>query len=158
MPGDMKWDLRFLTMADLIATWSKDPSTKVGAVVVRPDRTICSLGYNGFPRGVDDKREFYENRDTKLARIIHAEVNAVLSAREPLTGYTLYVSVSLPCSHCAAVIIQSGISRVVCWAPNDEFMGRWGESIGHTEQMLRQASVRTQWYNRPEIHSLSPEA
>ena len=51
---DEKWDRRFLALAEHVADWSKDPSTKTGAVIVRPDRTIASMGYNGFPRGMAD--------------------------------------------------------------------------------------------------------
>jgi dCMP deaminase len=106
----MDWDKRFLELAALVGGWSKDPSTKVGAVIVRPDRTIASLGYNGFPRGVDDT---YKDREHKLLRTVHAEMNAILSAREPVNGYTLYVTPLCPCSNCAAAIIQSGIKRIV---------------------------------------------
>lgn len=104
-----KWDERFFDIAELVASWSKDPSTKVGAVIVRPDRTIASVGYNGFPRGVDDT---YTTREDKLMRTVHAEANAILSAREPLQGYTLYVTPLHPCANCSGLIIQSGIKEV----------------------------------------------
>src|SRR5215211_1547674 len=68
-----KWDYRFLQAAELFASWSKDPSNQVGAVVVRPDKTIASTGFNGFPRNTDDSQELYENRDEKLRRVKHAE-------------------------------------------------------------------------------------
>lgn len=106
---DLKWHQRFLELAAHVAQWSKDPSTKVGAVIVRPDRTIASVGYNGFPRGVEDT---YTTREDKLMRTVHAEANAILSAREPLHGYTLYVTPLHPCANCAALIIQSGIKYV----------------------------------------------
>ena len=108
-----KWDMRFLELAQHVATWSKDPSTQVGAVIVRPDRTIASVGYNGFPRGVIDEPERYAEREVKYKMVVHAEANAILSAREPLHGYTCYVLPLAPCSSCAAMIIQSGIQRVV---------------------------------------------
>ena len=107
------WDDRFLGLAAHIATWSKDPSTKCGAVLVRPDRTIASLGYNGFPRGIEDAPELYANREEKYKRVVHAEMNAMLFAREPVAGMTLYTWPCLPCCRCATCIIQMGIVRVV---------------------------------------------
>lgn len=106
---DNKWHERFFNLADLVASWSKDPSTKVGAVIIRPDRTIASVGYNGFPRQVDDT---YGTRENKLLRTVHAEANAIVSAREPLHGYTLYVTPLHPCANCAGLIIQAGIMEV----------------------------------------------
>ena len=98
------WDERFFALADMVGSWSKDPSTKVGAVIIRPDRTIASVGYNGFPRGVYDGPEIYEDRPRKLLRTVHAEANAILSAREPLHGYTLYVTPLHPCANCSGLI------------------------------------------------------
>lgn len=102
-------------MASLVASWSKDPGTKVGAVIVRPDLTVASLGYNGFPRGVVDFPKYLNNKEEKYARTVHAELNAILNSKEPLSGYTLYwyPGVLGTCSQCAAAIIQSGIKRVV---------------------------------------------
>lgn len=133
------WDRRFIDMAYLVATWSKDPSTRVGAVIVRPDRTIASLGFNGFPRGVKDLPERLADRQTKYAMTIHAELNAIISAKEPLTGHTLYVAPFHPCSSCAAAIIQSGISRVVTVPGDGE--GRWAESFRTAAGMLSEAGV-----------------
>lgn len=134
-----KWDRRFLRLSETVAEWSKDPSTKVGAVVVRPDRTIASLGYNGFPRGVADT---YEGRDHKLLRTVHAELNAILSAREPLTGCTIYSSLC-PCSNCAAAIIQSGITRVVSYTTERE---DWRVSFEASADMFLQAGATTTYY------------
>lgn len=107
------WDLRFLAMAAHIAEWSKDPSTQVGAVITRPDRTVVSLGYNGFSRGVFDGPARYADRDFKYEAIVHGEMNAILTARESLYGCTLYTWPLPPCSRCSAMIIQTGIKRVV---------------------------------------------
>lgn len=106
------WDERFMRLAQEIASWSKDPRTKVGCVVVRPDRTIAATGFNGLPRGMDDSAHVLNNRPLKHKLVLHAEENAILSSREPLLGYTLYSTV-LPCSQCACRIIQAGITRVV---------------------------------------------
>jgi dCMP deaminase len=133
----MDWDKRFLELAALIGSWSKDPSTKVGAVIVRPDRTIASLGYNGFPRGVDDT---YQDREHKLLRTVHAEMNAILSAREPLHGCTIYVTPLCPCSNCAAAIIQAGIIRVVAEAPAIQ-RPEWEASFEAAKEMFSQTGV-----------------
>jgi dCMP deaminase len=110
-----KWSNRFLKLATEVGSWSKDPSRQVGAVIVRPNRTIVSVGYNGFARGVDDHEDRYTDRIIKLEMVVHAEINAILSAKENLEGYTIF-STLLPCSRCAAIIINSGISKVVTYA------------------------------------------
>lgn len=133
-----KWDERFLDMAAHVGSWSKDPGTQVGAVIVRPDRTIASVGYNGFPRGVGDQ---YTTRDDKLLRTVHAEMNAILTAREDLAGCTLYVYPLCPCSTCAGAIIQSGITTVVypLAVPRPE----WEASFMASADMFQQAGVQT---------------
>ena len=75
-----KWDGRFLSLATHIANWSKDPSTKVGCVVVGPDREIRSTGFNGFPRGIADTDERLSDRELKSPLICHAEENAIMHA------------------------------------------------------------------------------
>lgn len=145
----MSWDGRFLGLAQSIASWSKDPSTKVGAVIVRPDRTIASVGYNGFPRGVEDDPETLANREAKYLRTVHAEVNAILTAKEPLAGYTLYVSPLHPCAACAGIIIQSGIKRVVAFMKDSP--DRWLNQFMAAKSMFDQAGVQveiiTSWGN-----------
>lgn len=133
-----KWDERFLRLAEHIAIWSRDPSSQVGAVIVRPDKTIASLGFNGLPRGLADTPERLGDRPTKLQMILHAEVNALLSAKEPLTGYTLYVSPYHPCSNCAAAIIQAGIARVVAPAGDCE---RWAANFNLAGAMFAETGV-----------------
>lgn len=133
------WDKRFLELAAGVAAWSKDPRCKVGAVIVRPDRTIVSLGYNGFARGVRDTRDRLDNREQKLFYTVHAELNAILTAREPLAGTTLYVVPLHPCASCAGAIIQAGIKRVV--TPPSENPGRWALSFEAAGNMLAEAGV-----------------
>lgn len=144
------WDKRFLWLAENVASWSKDPSTQVGAVIVRPDRTVVSLGFNGFPRGVSDAAELYDNREVKYVRVIHAELNAILSSSESLHGHTIY-STLYPCSRCAGAIIQAGLARVVTWkVPVNDTTARiavaacWDDST----EMLEQAGVRIKAYER----------
>lgn len=134
------WDARFLGIAHHVSSWSKDPSTKVGAVIVRPDRTVVSLGYNGFPRGTEDYHQLLNDRETKLRRTVHAEVNAILTAGEKLAGCTLYVTPLHPCASCAGIIIQSGIKRVVAQLakqPKDS----WAEDFKAATRMFKEASV-----------------
>lgn len=131
-----KWDDRFIDLAKVVGSWSKDPGTKVGAVIVRPDRTIASVGYNGFPRGVEDK---YRSREDKLLRTVHAEANAILTCNESLVGYHLYVSPLCPCANCAALIIQSGIQYVVAEMP--VVKAEWKKSFEAAEEMFKQAGV-----------------
>lgn len=140
-----KWDYRFLRLAKEIASWSKDPSTQCGAVVVRPDKTIASLGYNGFPKGMPDRPEDYADREVKYSRVIHAEMNALLNAKEQLLGYTLYVWPFFPCDRCAVHIIQSGIKRVVC-PPLPPGKEHWGESFKKSVIYFREAEVETHMY------------
>ncbi len=138
----MIWDRRFLRLAELVAGWSKDPSTKVGAVIVNADRQVLGLGYNGFPRGVHDLEERYFDRPTKYAMIVHAEANAILNARQLVRGCTLY-ALKYPCSSCAKLIIQAGIARVVSPRrdPADAMDQRWEADARVSETMLREAAV-----------------
>jgi dCMP deaminase len=142
-----KWDLRFLTLAQHVSTWSKDPSTKCGAVIVRPNRTIASLGYNGFPRGVDDSPETYADRETKYSRVVHAEMNAILSCTERPQGYTIYTFSNgwgPACDRCAAHIVQAGLVRIVYdEAPTPE---RASDSIIRSLLILAEAGVEIKGY------------
>ena len=124
-------------MAALVSTWSKDPSTKVGAVITR-GKFVVSLGFNGHPAGVEDSTGRLHDREMKYRTIIHAELNAILSARQPLEGCTLYVVPFMPCSNCGAVIVQAGIKRVVTLESNNE---RWAESFEITRTIFAEASV-----------------
>jgi dCMP deaminase len=133
-----KWTKRFIDMAELVGSWSKDPSTRVGAVIVDNKQRIVSTGFNGFPRGVQDRVDV--GRETKLARTIHAEANAILFAGRQLDGCTIFVT-QPPCSNCAALIIQAGIKRVVTAKPDDAFMERWNASIMESWQMFREAGI-----------------
>lgn len=107
-----KWTRRFLDLCFTIASWSKDPSTKVGSVIVDDKKRIIGVGYNGFPRGVDDDEARYENRATKYKMVSHAERNALDNSPIPVEGATMFVTL-MPCSDCAKSIIQRGIKRVI---------------------------------------------
>ena len=138
-----KWDIRYLALATFISTWSKDPSTKVGAVVVDERNQIVSLGYNGLPRGVEDSADRLGDRDLKYKLIVHAEINAITFAERSVHGCTLYTYPFMPCTRCAGLIIQSGISRVV--APKLE-LDRWAADFALTQQMFTEAGVALSLY------------
>jgi dCMP deaminase len=124
---------------------SKDPKRQVGAVILRPDRSIVAAGYNGFARGVCDDPELYADVDTKNSRIIHAEMAAILTAQESLRDCTLYVN-RPPCSGCAAAIIQKGIKRVVTVPATSG--SRWTQSWEHASAMFQQAQVSVDYISR----------
>jgi dCMP deaminase len=107
------WDRRFLKLVREVSSWSKDPSTQVGAIIVDPHHRVVSLGFNGLPRGVHDLPDRLEQRETKLKMVIHAEENALLFASRSVEGHTLYVWPLPCCARCAAKVIQAGIARVV---------------------------------------------
>ena len=137
---DRKWDRRFLEMAELVATWSKDPSTQVGAVIVDIDNRIVSTGFNGFPRGCLDHADTLGDRERKLLRTIHAEDNALLFARRDVTGMTLYVT-RPPCARCAAKVVQAGIAKVVYRLPPTDFTERWKHEMAEAAQMFFEGQV-----------------
>jgi len=138
MEKNNKWDSRFIDLADHVSKWSKDPSTQVGAVIVRQDKTVASIGFNGFPRGVDDLEERYNDRATKYKFVCHAEANAILTAQESLHACTIYTTPIYPCNECAKMIIQSGITRVVTRKLEVE---RWTESIDISAMMFKEAGI-----------------
>lgn len=119
------WVKRFVRLAQYISAWSKDPSTKCGAVIVRPNYTICSVGFNGFPRGLADDPELYQNTEYKHSAVVHAEMNALTHSPEPVHGYWLFMWPIMPCDRCAVHLIQAGISLVV--APKNEGTPNMGD-------------------------------
>lgn len=116
-----KWIERFLHLAELVSSWSKDPRTKVGAVIVAKDKSIVSLGYNGFPSSMEDKPEWYEDREFKHRYVIHAEHNALLNALKCRSSVsedcTLFVNYP-PCLHCLSMVAQSGIKTIYYELPH----------------------------------------
>ena len=137
-----KWDLRYLNIAKHVASWSKDPSTKIGAVIVGDKGQIVSQGFNGFARGIEDKPELLNNREEKYKRVIHAEMNAiynsVFSGSSPV-GCTMYITGLPVCHTCADGIIQTGIKEVVMdTKPSD----RWIESCSLALEKFKEAGVK----------------
>ena len=136
------WDERFLNLAKHISEWSKDPSTKVGCVVVGPDREIRSTGFNGLPRGIEDNDERLNNRKIKYPLICHAEENAIMHAARigiSLKDCTAYVTWP-PCTRCARSLIQAGVSTIIY--PKDiEIPDRWMEDFNLSLNMLKEAKI-----------------
>lgn len=112
----ISWDDYFMGVALLSAKRSKDPKTQVGACIINADKRIVGIGYNGFPRGVEDDQFPWKSDgewlDNKYPYVVHAEPNAILNSTVSLKGATLYVTL-FPCNECAKLIIQSGIKELV---------------------------------------------
>jgi dCMP deaminase len=135
------WDDTFLEICGVLAKRSKDENTKIGCVIVGPDHEIRSVGYNCFPRGIDDNVQARQERPEKYAFFAHAERNAIFNAARigvPLLGSTCYLPL-LPCSDCTRGLIQSGITEVVCGS--NIVPERWAEGCGPSLAMLKEAGV-----------------
>ena len=148
MISHVKWAKRFLDMAALVGSWSKDPSSKCGAVIVKGKRVV-STGFNGFPAGTDDHHHLYDDREVKYLRVVHAELSSILYAKEDLLGTTIHVT-HFPCSACAGAIIQKGIAYVVFPQQNKDFLDRWAEQIKNTLRMFKESGVKVYQYNEAE--------
>lgn len=135
-----KWDDRFVDLATFVSQWSKDPSSKMGAVITRPDLTIASVGFNGFAKNMDDDPELYQDRDKKYSRVVHCEMNALIHARSSVEGFTLYTT-SMCCDRCVVHMLQAGIARFVWPEPTPEVQSRWAEAFQKTLAYLNEAGV-----------------
>lgn len=136
------WELRFLHLAREVSTWSKDPSTKTGAVITDHNHNIISQGYNGFPRKMKDTASLYADRETKYSRIIHCEMNAVLTANGPVKGCILYTWPFLSCDRCAVHMVQAGIHTVVAPKLPAHLYDRWQNSVNKSKSYFQEAGVR----------------
>lgn len=112
----ISWDECFMRMAHIIAKRSKDPNTQNGAVVVNDNNIVVGMGYNGWPRGIDNSALPWDREgdlsQTKYAYVCHAEENAIYNANVPTKGGVIYCTL-FPCNECAKTIIQNGIKEVV---------------------------------------------
>jgi dCMP deaminase len=136
-----KWDARFLILAQHVAEWSVDPSTKVGCVIVGQSNEVIAVGYNGLPRSVEDTPERLE-RPHKYMWIEHAERNAIYAAARigvPLQGSRLYLS-WFPCIDCARAIVQVGIAEVIAVEP-DWSSEPWGPQFVQARALLHEGRV-----------------
>lgn len=137
-----KWDKRFMRVAQEISSWSKDPSKQIGAVAVNDDRRILATGYNGFPKGIEDIPERYEDRSIKYDLVVHAEMNCIYNATFngiSLKDSTLYVYGLPVCHDCAKGIIQVGINRIVM--AMDDIPQKWLDSFEKSRRMFDEAGV-----------------
>jgi len=148
MHNELKWNKRYLDMAKVVASWSKDPSTQCGAVIVNADNEIVSVGFNGFPKGVADTESRLNNRELKYAITLHAERNAILFAKQSLKDCTLYTFPMQCCSECAAMAIQAGIKRHVSLSYQPE---RWQKSFELANEMFKEAQVKTNYYSLTDL-------
>jgi dCMP deaminase len=147
-----KWDKHFLGLASYHSKISKDPSTRVGAVIVK-DKEVLSLGFNGFPTGIADTNERLNDRELKYSLVVHGEMNAILLAARHgvrLEGTTLYVVATdvvtgsmwggPPCSRCTVEVIQAGIKKIVSLRI-DMANERWGKSMEKSLALLKEAGI-----------------
>ncbi len=138
----LKWEARMIEEAKRWATYSKDPSTKVGAVIYNPTRkTIITTGYNGFPRGTDDDETLYTDRARKYPRVVHAEANAIVdAAAQGVSTLNMALACTHPlCCDCAGLIIQAGITHVVYEYTRDN-MARFNNA--EALQMFKEANIK----------------
>jgi dCMP deaminase len=136
------WDDRFLELAHHVGQWSKDESRKVGCVIVGPHREVRAIGYNGFPRGIDDDASDRNERPAKYLWTEHAERNAIYQAARigtPLDGCSMYLE-WFPCMACARALVQVGIARLVATRP-DMLDPRWGEEFATALALLKEAKI-----------------
>ena len=130
-----------LDIARATAARSRDPSSQVGAVILRPDKSVCSVGYNGFPRGMEDRDAWYDTKLEKYDRVVHAEMNALLAAKESVVGMTMYVTHPC-CKECAKHVAAAGIAVVYSPVPEPEFHDRWRESIERAAQIMQESGTK----------------
>jgi dCMP deaminase len=145
--GLSEWGNRYLSLAKEISTWSKDPSRKIGAVAVGEKGQILAQGYNGFPRGILDSADRYNDRPTKYKLVVHAEMNVIYNATfngVSLNGARLFVYGLPVCSECAKGIIQVGIQSVTVYT-DDAVPAVWTESFELTDNMFKEAGVSCLW-------------
>ena len=143
------WDQVFLRLAKEVASWSKDPSTKVGAVAVGPKRNVLAQGYNGFPRGIFDYAERYNDKPTKYMYVVHAEMNVIYNATYngvSLDGASLYVYGLPPCSECAKGIIQVGIKEII--TETQGIPKKWEDSWNFSKSMFDEAGIAVRTIER----------
>jgi len=145
---NLKWHNRYVALANEVASWSKDPSTRVGAVAIGSKGQVLAQGYNGFPRGIEDRLCRYNNRELKYRYVVHAEMNVIYNDTYngvSLDGSTLYVSGLPVCSECAKGVIQVGISKVVINV--SEMKEPWKHSWEISKEMFDESNIKWEIIN-----------
>jgi dCMP deaminase len=144
----------FLIEAYNLSRQSKDPSTQIGAIILKEEQLsttswCCSQGINEFPKGVKDTPDRWE-RPLKYKIIEHAERNAIFNAgkqRQSVHGATMVCNWAC-CCDCARAIIQSGIKKLVTHKQaHDRASLTWKEDIEIAFTMLREAGVEIVMYD-----------
>jgi dCMP deaminase len=136
------WDHRFMALARHIGTWSKDRSRQVGCVIVGPGNIVRAIGFNGFPRGLNDDVDERHERPAKYSWTEHAERNAIYTAARAgisVAGCRMYLP-WFPCVDCARAIVQSGIVELIATSP-DLDDPKWGGDFTLSIAMLKEAGV-----------------
>ena len=149
-----KWTQRYFNIAKETASWSKDPSRRIGAVIIGDKGQVKSQGYNGFPRGIADTPERYNDRPTKYKYVCHAEANAVYNAQHngtSVNGDTIYVTGLPVCHECAKALIQVGIKHVYYDTEIKEGLS-WYDSCSMAIEMFDEAGVTHQLV-KPECYN-----
>jgi len=139
-----KWDNRYLNLAREVSTWSKDPSTQVGAVAIGEKGQVLAQGYNGFPRGVNDSLERYNDKEVKYRYVVHAEMNCIYNATftgASLNNATMYVWGLPVCNECAKGLAQVGVKRVVSPKTVADVPDKWKISAINTVDLLKEVGI-----------------
>jgi dCMP deaminase len=138
-----KWDMRFMKFADLtVAQWSKDGSSRVGAVIVK-DREIVTTGYNGMARGCNDDAPERHERPEKYSWMVHAEPNAIINAArqgKSTLGCDMYIN-WYPCDICSSYVVQAGIKRIFCDQEPEWEHHKWGAAFKRAKTILEEGGV-----------------
>jgi len=139
----MNWHEYFLNLTKQVALKSKDESTKIGAIIVGPEKEIRSTGYNGFPRGFNDNDPEKQKRPIKYKYMEHAERNAIYNAARfgaPIKDCTMYC-LWPPCTDCARAIIQAGIVNLITNYTIKDCPKRWHDDLVIARGMLSDCGV-----------------
>lgn len=162
MSDKITWDQFFMSMAYFVSMKSKDPSSRIGAILVGPENEVLSLGYNGLPRGVKDDLEEREERPIKYAFYEHGERNAIYNAARTgvqTVGSKCYTQ-GTPCADCARALIQAGIREVIVdyrWDENPKRSGSraaWLKSAEVSLAMFKETGVKLRVYRGPLINRI----
>ena len=143
----LKWHDRYLELAQQIASWSKDPSSKIGAIAVGSKGQVLAQGYNGFPRGIEDSEIRFENKELKYKYVVHAEMNLIYNASYngvSLDGSTVYITGLPVCSECAKGLIQVGVREVIMPIQEDT-PDKWVQSFKLSKELFEEAGVHWQF-------------
>ena len=135
-------------IAKAVSVLSKDPSTKVGCVIIGEEGEPLTWGYNGQVRGADDLLGDRNERPAKFLHYEHSERNAIYSAARSgirLKGGTIYITSLTPCPDCARAIVQSGIKKIIveyeAFNISNPRVLVWLENWELTKVMLREGGV-----------------